>query len=176
MKTEIKLHFNSEEIRDIYFRTGNHKYIFGHATMQQSTFLLIGIILLPFLAVYSLQAKDFKYLVIGGLFFALLFYNFWKAARPIIYWKKSVHIFLEKLQNFKEIKLVYTDKYITQSFDKEEETTLEWLSIDHAVINEELIWLYGSSNILIPKSSMKQSEFEQLSKFVKTKVKKIEME
>jgi len=111
MITEIDLKTDLNDLREIYFRDNKQKYFFGPETKRQSIYLVLAIVIFPFFAVHALTLNSDNrwYFPLGCIFFSLLVYDFWKVASPIIKWKKSVLLFLEKAEKIKVLKLKYTD-------------------------------------------------------------------
>lgn len=173
--TEINLTTDINHLRAIYFRDNRHKYFFGPATKKQSTYLTIGVILFPILAYYTLSIKDGWLLIFGAFSLCYIIYDFWKAARVVIQWRKSVEQFLIKAENIKDLRFVYNDDHFTH-IQNNETLKQDWSVIEKAIINDQLIWLFSDTNLLLPKSSMSDDEFRQLSDLVLAKVKNVERE
>lgn len=170
---EIILKTDINDIREIYFRGNKQKYFFGPETKRQSVYLVLFIVIYPFFAVHALQSNDRWYFVFGSIFFSFLVYDFWRVAKPIIKWKKSILSFLKRIEKVEVMKLKYNDDYFIHIEDNKE-LKQEWSVIDRALINDRFIWLFSNTNILIPRSSMSEDEFIALSKTVMNKVKNVE--
>ncbi len=170
---EIRLNKNIEDLRAIYYIDNNQKYFFGPNTKKQSIFLLIALITFPFFAVYALNLKDSSIFIIGSVFHSLFVYDFWKVAKPIIDWKKSVETFLKRVEKTKDLRLKYNEDYILHIQDNEE-LKLNWEVIEKAIISEKFIWLFSDSNVLLPKSSMNEMEYRDLAELISKKVKNVE--
>ena len=167
--TEINLNYQSKELREIYFGEGHHKYFFGPETKRQSWMLVIALVLYPFFLVYSIQLEDNWLMILGTIYLGLVMYDFQRKTRPIIYWKKSVEAFLERVDNNPEHRLVFNEENVT-FIQGDTETILQWSIIKRASINVDYIGLTADSNLLFPKNSMTDKEFDELKKIVKRKV------
>lgn len=155
MTIKINLKTDTNDLREIYFQGNRHKYFFGPDTKRQSMYLVFTIVVFPFFVAYALPAKNDWYFIIGCMFFSYLIYDFWKAAMPIIRWKKSILNFLEKAEKIEVLKLAYTDDFFIHT-QNNEVVKQQWKIIDRAIVNDRFIWLLSSKNILLPKSSMSQ--------------------
>lgn len=171
--TEIKLNKDIEELRLIYYKDNNQKYFFGPNTRKQSIYLIIALITFPFFALYAWNLKDSWLLLLGLVLLLLVINDYWKVARPVIEWKKSVDAFLKKAENIKDLRLIYNEDYLIHVQDNEE-LKQNWEVIEKAIINDNCIWLFSDSNILIPKSAMKEIEYKALSEFILNKVRNVE--
>ena len=167
--TEINLNYQSKDLREIYFGEGHHKYFFGPETKRQSWMLVIALVLYPFFLVYSIQLEDNWLMILGTIYLGLVMYDFQRKTRPIIYWKKSVEAFLERVDNNPEHRLVFNEENVT-FIQGDTETILQWSIIKRASINVDYIGLTADSNLLFPKNSMTDKEFDELKKIVKRKV------
>ena len=134
MTTEIDLKTDINDIRDIYFRGNKQKYFFGPETKRQSIYLVLAILIFPFFAVHALNSDNDWYFTLGCIFFSLLVYDFWKVASPIIKWKKSIIMFLDKAEKIKVLKLKYNDDFFMHIQDNQE-LKHEWGVIELAIIN-----------------------------------------
>lgn len=171
--TEIRLIKDIEDLRAIYYRDNNQKYFFGPTTKKQSVYLIFAIIAFPFFAVYALNLKDDWLFILGSVFFSLLIYDYWRVAKPIIDWKKSVETFLKKADKIEDLRFKYNEEYFIHIQDNEE-LKQNWDILEKAIINKEFIWLFSDTNVLLPKSSMKESEYYALSELIVGKVKNVE--
>jgi hypothetical protein len=171
--TEIRLKKDIEDIRAIYYRDNNQKYFFGPNTKKQSVYMTIALVAFPFFAVYALNLKDSWLFILGSIFLSLLIYDYWRVAKPIIDWKKSVETFLKKAEKTKDLILKYNDEYFIHIQD-DEELKQNWEILEKAIINERFIWLFSDTNVLLPKSSMNESEYKALSELISNKVKNVE--
>ncbi len=167
--TEINLNYQSKDLREIYFGEGHHKYFFGPETKRQSWMLVIALGLYPVFLVYSIQLEDNWLMILGTIYLGLVMYDFQRKTRPIIYWKKSVEAFLERVDNNSEHGLKIDEDGIT-FIQGDTETILQWSIIKRASINADYIGLTADSNLLFPKNSMTDKEFDELKKIVKKKV------
>lgn len=167
--TEIKLNYQSKDLREIYFGEGHQKYFFGPETKRQSWMLVIALALYPFFLVYSIQLEDNWLMILGTIYLGLVMYDFQRKTRPIIYWKKSVEAFLERVDNNSEHQLVYNDESVT-FIQGETETILHWSIIKRASINANYIGLTADTNLLFPKNSMTEKEFDGLKHIVERRV------
>ncbi len=167
--TEINLNYQSKDLREIYFGEGHHKYFFGPETKRQSWMLVIALGLYPVFLVYSIQLEDNWLMILGTIYLGLVMYDFQRKTRPIIYWKKSVEAFLERVDNNSEHGLKIDEDGIT-FIQGDTETILQWSIIKRASINADYIGLTADSNLLFPKNSMTDKEFDELKKIVKRKV------
>ena len=167
--TEINLNYQSKDLREIYFGEGHHKYFFGPETKRQSWMLVIALGLYPVFLVYSIQLEDNWLMILGTIYLGLVMYDFQRKTRPIIYWKKSVEAFLERVDNNSEHGLKVDEDSVT-FIQGDTETILQWSIIKRASINAYYIGLTADSNLLFPKNSMTEKEFDELKKIVKRKV------
>lgn len=164
--TEITLKIDLEELRDIYWGNGYQRYFFGPATKKESAWLVFSILVYPFFAWYSIRLEDYIWFVFGTVFFVLLVYRFVDVARPIIAWKKSVIDFLNRSEQIKVLKLLYTDEYIIHRED-EKDVKMNWSAITHASINDRYISFEQERNyFLIPRKSLTAAEFAALSEML----------
>jgi hypothetical protein len=108
-------------------------------------------------------------MILGTIYLGLVMYDFQRKTRPIIYWKKSVEAFLERVDNNPEHRLVFNEENVT-FIQGDTETILQWSIIKRASINADYIGLTADSNLLFPKNSMSEKEFDELKKIVKRKV------
>lgn len=168
--TEIKLNKDIEDLRAIYYRDNNQKYFFGPNTKKQSIYLTIAIIAFPFFAVYALNLNDSWFFILGSVFLSLLIYDYWKVAKPIIEWKKSVESFLKKAEKTKDLRLKYNEDFFVHIQDNEQ-LKQNWEVVDKAIINNRFIWLFSDTNILLPKNSMSESEYNTLKDVISSNVK-----
>ena len=173
MTTEIDLKIDITDLRDIYFRDNKQKYFFGPETRRQSIYLVLTVIIFPFFVAHSLKSDNDLYFVGGCIFFSLLVYDYCKVAGPIIKWKKSILKFLEKAEKIQVLKLKYNDEFFIHIQDNDE-LKHEWGVVERAIINDRFIWLFSNTYVLLPRSSMSQNEFEELSGTVMRKVKNVE--
>jgi hypothetical protein len=171
--TEIKLTKDIEDLRAIYYRDNNQKYFFGPNTKRQSIYLVIALIAFPFFAVYALNLKDSWLFILGTVFLSLLIYDFWKVAKPIIDWKKSVETFLKRAEKTKDVRLKYNEACFIHIQDNEE-LKQNWEVLEKAIINEKFIWLFSDINVLLPKNSMNEMEYHDLTELILKKVKNVE--
>lgn len=166
---EINLNYTSNDLRDIYFGEGHHKYFFGPDTKRQSWMLVIALALYPIFLVYSIQLEDNWLMILGTIYLGLVMYDFQRKTRPIIYWKKSVEAFLARVDANTEHRLCYDEDSIS-FFQGDTEVKMLWSGIKKASINDSYIGLTAESNLLFPKNSMTENEFLMLKKIVKKKV------
>jgi hypothetical protein len=96
-------------------------------------------------------------------------YDFQRKTRPIIYWKKSVEAFLERVDTNTEHRLCFDEESIS-FYQGDSEVKMLWSGIKKASINDSYIGLTAESNLLFPKNSMTEKEFDTLKKFVTKKV------
>jgi hypothetical protein len=171
--TEIRLNIDIEDLREIYYRDNNQKYFFGPKTKKRSAYLTVAIITFPFLAFYALNLKDSWLFILGSVFLSLLIYDFWRVAKPIIDWKKSVETFLKKAEKIEDLRFKYNEKYFIHIQDNEE-LKQNWDVLVKAIINKKFIWLFSDTNVLLPKRSMNESEYQTLSELITRKVKNVE--
>lgn len=171
--TEITLNKDIEELRAIYFRDNYQKYFFGPSTKKQSVYLIIALIIFPFFVLYALNLKDSLFFILGSFFFLLLIYDYWKVAKPIIEWKKSIETFLKKAEKIEDLRFLYNDIFFIHIQDKEE-LKQSWDIVEKAIINEKFIWLLSDANVLLPKSSMTENEYQAVSELIFSKVKNVE--
>ena len=167
--TEIKLNYQSKDLREIYFGEGHQKYFFGPETKRQSWMLVIALVLYPFFLVYSIQLEDNWLMILGTIYLGLVMYDFQRKTRPIIYWKKAVEAFLERVDNNPEHRLVFNEEHIT-FIQGDTETILHWSIIKRASIHADYIGLTAEPNLLFPKNSMTDNEFDGLKSIVERKV------
>jgi hypothetical protein len=167
--TEIHLNYQSKDLREIYFGEGHDKYFFGPETKRQSWMLVIALALYPVFLVYSIQLKDNWLMIIGTIYLGLVMYDFQRKTRPIINWKKSVEAFLGRIDTNTEHRLCYDEESIS-FYQGETEVKMRLSGIKKASINDSYISLTAESNLLFPKNSMTEKEFDSLKKFVKSKV------
>ena len=167
--TKINLNYTSNDLREIYFGEGHHKYFFGPETKRQSWMLVIALVLYPVFLVYSIQLEDNWLMIIGTIYLGLVMYDFQRKTRPIIYWKKSVEAFLARVDANTEHRLCYDEDSIS-FYQGDSEVKMLWSSIKKASINDSYIGLTAESNLLFPKNCMTENEFQLLNKVVKKKV------
>jgi hypothetical protein len=171
--TEIRLKKDIEDLRAIYYRDNNQQYFFGPNTKRQSIYLIFAIIAFPFFVVHTLNLKDSWLFILGSVFLSLLIYDFWKVAKPIIDWKKSVETFLKRAEKTKDLRLKYNEDFFIHIQDNEE-LKQNWEILEKAIINEKFIWLFSDTNVLLPKSSMNDMEYRDLTELISKKVKNVE--
>lgn len=171
--TEIRLNKDIEDIRAIYYSDNNQKYFFGPNTKKQSIYMSIAIIIFPFFAFYALNLKDSWIFILGSVFLSLIIYDYWRVAKPIIEWKKSVEAFLKKAEKTEDLRFKYNDTFFIHIQDNEE-LKQNWEVIEKATIHEKFIWLFSDTNMLLPKSSMSENEYHALSELISRKVKNVE--
>lgn len=169
----IRMKIDIDSLREIYFSDKHHQVFFGPSTFKQSILLSIGIIVSPFYFGYALSLGDGILVFFGIIALSLLFFEFWKVARPIVEWKKLVRLYLERAEKVRSLTVYYTDTYILHIQDNEE-LKKNWDIIDKAVITDKYIWLYSDNNILLPKAAMRDSEFDALVGTILKKVKNVE--
>ena len=167
--TKINLNYTSNDLREIYFGEGHHKYFFGPETKRQSWMLVIALVLYPVFLVYSIQLEDNWLMIIGTIYLGLVMYDFQRKTRPIIYWKKSVEAFLARVDANTEHRLCYDEDSIS-FYQGDSEVKMLWSGIKKASINDSYIGLTAESNLLFPKNCMTENEFQLLNKVVKKKV------
>jgi hypothetical protein len=167
--TKINLNYTSNDLREIYFGEGHHKYFFGPETKRQSWMLVIALVLYPVFLVYSIQLEDNWLMIIGTIYLGLVMYDFQRKTRPIIYWKKSVEAFLARVDANTEHRLCYDEDSIS-FYQGDSEVKMLWSGIKKASINDSYIGLTAESNLLFSKNSMTENEFQLLKKVVKKKV------
>jgi hypothetical protein len=167
--TEIKLNYQSKDLREIYFGEGHQKYFFGPDTKRQSWMLVIALILYPFFLVYSIQLEDNWLMILGTVYLGLVMYDFQRKTRPIIYWKKAVEAFLERVDNTPDHFLKFDENSIV-FIQGETETILQWSIIKRASIYADYIGFSAESNLLFPKNSMTEKVFDALKNIIERKV------
>ena len=167
--TEINLNYQSKNLREIYFGEGHHKYFFGPETKRQSWMLVIALGLYPVFLVYSIQLEDNWLMILGTIYLGLVMYDFQRKTRPIIYWKKSVEAFLERVDAHVQHRLCYDEDSIS-FYQGDTEVKMLWSGIKKASINDAYLGLTAESNLLFPKNSMTEKEFDTLKKYVTRKV------
>lgn len=170
--TEIILSKDTAILKTIYFRDRQHKIFFGPATKKQSIYLTITTLAFPFFVMKALSFEDSTLLVMGSIFYSLICFDFWRVAKPIIQWKRSVETFLKKAESIKDLRFVYNDTFFIHIQDQEE-LKQRWEVIDKAVMNDQFIWLYSDFNVLLPKGSMTNEEYQILKEMVMEKVKNV---
>jgi hypothetical protein len=170
---EIRMKYDVQDLRSIYYKDNDQKYFFGPKTKKQSIYLLIAIITYPFFALYALNTHDSWFFVLGSVFFSLFCYDFWRVAKPIMDWKKSVESFLKIAEKTEDLRFQYNENFFIYTQDQEE-LKQNWEVIEKAIVNEQFIWLFSDKNILLPKSSMTESEYQALMDLVLSKVKNVE--
>lgn len=170
--TEIILSKDIEILRAIYHRDRQHKIFFGPATKKQSIYVLITTLAFPFFVMKALSFEDSTLLVMGSIFYSLICYDFWRVAKPIIQWKRSVETFLIKAESIKYLRFKYNDTFFIHIQDQEE-LKQHWEVVDKAIINDQFICLYSDSNVLLPKGSMTDVEYQELKDMVMEKVKNV---
>ena len=104
---------------------------------------------------------------------SLLVYDFWRVVKPILVWKKSVETFLKKAEKITDLRLKYNDEFFVYVEDREE-LKQNWSVLEKAIIDEDFIWLFSDTNVLLPKSSMNESEFHALKELISNKVKNVQ--
>ena len=171
--TEILLKVDIEDLKRIYFRDNEQKYFFGPKTERQSIYLVLAIVIYPVWVSYTLSANKLWQFVLGSIFFCLAIFSFWMVTRPIIKRKKAVLRFLHEAENVKTLKFQYNDQYLIHIQD-DHQLKLEWGVIDRAVITDSYIWLFSTTNILLPKRSMSAEAYESLSEMIMSSVKNVE--
>lgn len=173
-KIEIIMKTDMTDLRDIYFGKRQHVYFFGPNTKWESFWLVTSIIIFPFYLWYFQNIKQGGMLILGCIWFGIAIYAFWRAAKPIITWKKAIKTFLSIAKNVKTLKIIYDDDFILHIQD-ESEIKLNWITIQDATITDRSISLYSdSTNILLPKSSMKTEEYAILCDKVMERVQKVQ--
>lgn len=170
---EIKLKNNSADLRAIYYRDNHQLIFFGPNTKKQSIYLTLAIIVYPFFAFYALNSNDSWFFIIGSMSLSLLVYDFWRVVKPILVWKKSVEAFLKKAEKITDLRLKYNDEFFVYVEDREE-LKQNWSVLEKAIIDEDFIWLFSDTNVLLPKSSMNESEFHALKELISHKVKNVQ--
>jgi hypothetical protein len=170
---EIKLKNNIEDLRAIYYRGNHQKIFFGPNTKKQSIYLILSILVYPFFAFYALNSRDSWFFILGTMFFSLLIYDFWRVAKPILVWKKSVETFLKKAEKITDLRLKYNEVFFVYVEDNEE-LKQNWSVLEKAIIAEDFIWLFSDTNVLLPKSSMNELEFQALQELISSKVKNVQ--
>lgn len=170
--TEIQLKIDVETLRKLYFKHNYQRYFFGPNTKRQSIYLVIALLAYPPFATYCLNNGKDLYFILGGLFFALICYDFSRKARPIIAWKKAVLAFLDKTSKLQSLRIRFDEKEF-QHFQDDEVLTMTWNSIQSSDIFSDYLWIFGETSILLPKSSMTEEEFEGLKKMIKKTVKSV---
>lgn len=173
--TEIKLDISVQELRSIYYRNGSQKYFFGPQTKRESTYLVIALIAFPFYVLKTIDMEDECFFILGSIIFCLFVYDWWRVAKPIIDWKKSVEIFLKNAGAISNLTFKYNELFFTHIQDNQE-LKQNWEIIERAVVNEQYIWLFSNTNVLLPKNSMSDEEFTALTHVVVEKVKNVEKE
>jgi hypothetical protein len=169
---EIILKCNIEDLREIFFGSGNHRYFFGPETKRQSLLMVLAIILFPFFAIYAINLEEDYIFIFGSILFVLPIYDFWRVSKPIFQWKKSVEKFLINSQKIKDLRFKYNEEYFIHIQDKTEKK-MNWTEVVHATINDRLIEIHTTENFLLPKKAMTAVEFENLSKIIMNKVKNV---
>lgn len=171
---EINLKVDVVELRNIYFRDNRQKYFFGPGTKRQSLYLVVAIAVFPFFVMHALNSTyDRWYFVLGSIFFSLLVYDYWKVARPIIKWKKSILNFLEKVKHTQTLTFHYNETYYIHTQDSQQ-LKQNWSAVEQAIIDDQCIWLLSDKNILLPKSSMRNDEYNALSQTIMNQVQHVE--
>jgi hypothetical protein len=117
--------------------------------------------------------KDSWLFIFGSVFLSLVIYDYWRVAKPIIDWKKSVDTFLRKAEKIEDLRFKYNEEYYIHIQDNEE-LKQNWDVLEKAIINKKFIWLFSDTNVLLPQSSMNESEFHTLSEQITRKVKNVE--
>jgi hypothetical protein len=167
--TEINMHFDLDDLKGIYFEDGQQRFFFGPNTKRQSAVLVIAALIFPFFMQYSLQYHDNWLLIIGSLAFGVVIYDFWRVAKPIIIWKKTVEAFLIHTGNAKEVKMKYNGDHFLHEQDGIEEK-IQWTAVSNATVTDRFIRLQVGNGFLFPRSAMNADEFKALSEMVVSRV------
>ena len=167
--TEINMHFDLDDLKGIYFVDGQQRFFFGPNTKRQSIVLVVAAVIFPFFMQFALQRHDNWLLVFGSLAFRVVIYDFWRVARPIIIWKKSVEAFLIHTASAKEVKMNYNSDHFIHVQDGVEEK-IQWTAVVNATVTDRFIRLQVGNGFLFPKSAMNADEFKALSEMVISKV------
>lgn len=133
---------------------------------------MLFILIYPLFTYYTLGLNDNRYFIFGSILLSLLIYDFIRAAKPIIKWRKSIQKFLTKLEKTEVVTFSYNDQYFIHVQDSDS-IKQEWSVVESALISERYIWLFSNINILLPKSAMTEAEYLGLSKMVLEKVKSV---
>lgn len=168
----IHLKYNITDLIDIYFGEGDHIYFFGPKTKRQSLQLVIALTTYPFFCFYVLKNHSDWVFLAGTILFTLICYDYWKVARPIIIWKKSVIRFLKEADDVKLLEFHYNNDYFIHIQD-EHESKKDWSIVEYATINDKSIVIRAEKNFLLPKSAMSISEYEALADLLMQKVKNV---
>ncbi len=86
--------------------------------------------------------------------------------------EKSVESFLKKAETIEILRLLYNENFFIHIQDNEE-LKQHWETIEKALINDRYIWLFSDTNILLPKGSMSEIEYADLSSAILRKVKNV---
>lgn len=81
--------------------------------------------------------------------------------------------FLHRAEKTKDLRLKYNEDYFIHIQDNEE-LKQNWDVLEKAIINERFIWLFSDTNVLLPKSSMNEMEYRDLTELISKKVKNVE--
>jgi hypothetical protein len=165
---EIQLTFRKEDFREIYFRKNNGHWLFNQTTKQSAIFLMLSLLGLS-LSIFIPNKQTFS-LAITLLLFVILVIDFALKFNTYYKWRKHIEDFLDTQDKYEKYKLEISAQYLTLALD--DVITIEKLDqIKLAEFNNQFISLTGSTTYLIPRKSMTDIEFENLTIMLKDNIK-----
>lgn len=163
-----------ENVKAFYYQNGNGSILTCKDTKKPIKNTIFYVLLFVFIFFFLKPSSNLGWIILAAftsiICVAQLIDTFIKC-RQYIKWKRSVENILDKLQKYESQQLTLTDRTIEIS--NSDETTIEkWDTIQHTTIKSDSIFLRGNINTsyVFPAKSMEPEQFEELTTFIKEKM------
>jgi len=167
---ELFLTYRRSDFLEIYYRNNNGSWLFNKTTYNSFLLLSLSLIGLAISIAFDYAQHIIPIIVIlfGFILFdvASKFYAYFK-------WRKTVNAYLDVQEKYKSHKIQITSNYF--SIEQDNDVTIERFDqITICEINTDFIHLSGTNTYLIPKKSMSDQEYANLTNILKESIKNIQ--
>ena len=170
--TEIELKFNRKDFEEVYFNGNQMNYFKSATTKRPFQNLLISSLIFSFLLYNTITENSAHILtIIIGLIFLYNLISYLIKAYEIWEQRKKVKNYLDGVEKIKSHKLILT-KDSFEIIQENEKVVEKWTDFKPAEINEMFVYLLSDKeNYLIPKKSMTELEYSDLTAILTEKIK-----
>jgi hypothetical protein len=167
---EINLNFRRKDFEEIYSTNNAGSYIKDESIKTIFRNLMITVASVFCLLIYSYYKNSYGFFKASLIVLGVFCIAYFDQAIGIKRWRKSVKIYFEIQEKFKNNKLIVTDSYFSIIQDSTESLE-KWSNLERAKISDKFIWLLGNENYLIPAKSMTKDDYEKFRRVVSEKFK-----
>ncbi|MFN8416360.1 MAG: hypothetical protein U0U66_08520 [Cytophagaceae bacterium] len=169
---KIQLTFRREDFWEIYFNNNEGNWLLNKTTKMSFYYVIITSVgvLYHYTVGYSIDIPIEIILLICGIVgfdFGMKFHTYYK-------WRESIIAYFQKNEAYKSSTIEITP---TQFFlEQDDNLSIEKLdSIKTLKVEENYIYLEGSTGYTIPRKSMTEEEYQQLKVLLKDNIKEAGM-